>query len=51
MGRSTPMDHAAAERIGAAANDNPQSATALSGFDGRAEAAANRNDPYDDYDE
>lgn len=50
MGRSAPMDHAAADRIGAAAARDPQSPTAQSGFDGRAEAAADRNDPYDDYD-
>ncbi len=46
-----PMDHAAAGRIGAAADRDPQSPTAQSGFDERAEAAADRNDPYDDYDE
>lgn len=53
MGRPTPMDHAAASRISAAAVDNPASPTALSGFDERAVAAADRNDPYgyyDDYD-
>jgi hypothetical protein len=43
------MDHAAAERISAAADRDPQSPTAQSGFDERAEAAADRNDPYDDY--
>ena len=55
MGRSTPMDHAAADRISAAADRDPQSPTAQSGFDDRAEAAADRNDPscddYDDYDD
>jgi hypothetical protein len=52
MGRSTPMTHAAADRIGAAADRDPQSPTAQSGFDDRAEAAADRNDPsYDDYDD
>ena len=51
MGRSTPMDHAAADRIGTAADRDPQSPTAQSGFDQRAEAAADRNDPYDDYDD
>ncbi|MGH3247005.1 MAG: hypothetical protein ACRDOI_12435 [Trebonia sp.] len=53
MGRPTPMDHAAASRISAAAAGNPASPTAQSGFDERAVAAGNRNDPYDhdeDYD-
>ncbi len=50
MGRSTPMDHAAADRISAAADRDPQSPTAQSGFDEPAESAADRNDPYDDYD-
>ena len=36
MGRSTPMDHAAADRIGAAADRDPQSPTARAGFDERA---------------
>jgi hypothetical protein len=40
-----------ADRIGAAADRDPESPTAQSGFDERAEAAADRNDPYDDYDE
>jgi hypothetical protein len=36
----------------AAADRAPQGPTAQSGFDGRAEAAADRNDPpYDDYDD
>ncbi|MFC8047967.1 hypothetical protein [Nocardia sp. NPDC057353] len=49
---STPMDHDAADRIGAAAERDPDSATAQSGFDDRAAAAADRNDPswYDGYD-
>jgi hypothetical protein len=52
MGRSTPMTHAAAYRIGAAADRDPQGPTAQSGFDDRTEAAADRNDPsYDDYDD
>lgn len=47
-----PDDHAAADRIGAAADRDPQGPTAQSGFDDRAEAAADRNDPsYDDYDD
>jgi hypothetical protein len=49
MGRSAPMDHAAAGRIGAAAGCDPQSPTAQSGFGGRAGAVADRNDPYDDH--
>lgn len=49
MGRETPMDREAADRIGAAAEQDPQSATAVSGFDERADAAAERNDP-DSYD-
>lgn len=52
MGRHTPMSHAAADRIGAAAARDPQGPTAQSGFDDRAEAAADRNDrSYDDYDD
>ena len=51
MGRSTPMGHAAAGRISAAADRDPQGPTARDGFDERAEAAADRNDPYDDYDD
>jgi hypothetical protein len=36
----------------AAADRDPQDPTAQSGFDDRAEAAADRNDPsYDDYDD
>jgi hypothetical protein len=36
----------------AAADRDPQGPTAQSGFDDRAEAAADRNDPpYDDYDD
>ena len=53
MGRPARMDHTAASRISAAAADNPASPTAQSGFDERAVAAADRNDPYDhddDYD-
>lgn len=45
------MDHEAAERIGEAAERDPGSVTAQSGFDDRAAAAADRDDPgYDDYD-
>ena len=54
MGRSTPMDHEAADRIGAAADRDPDSATASSGFDDRADVAADRNEPDssdDDWDD
>ena len=52
MGRPPPMDHTAASRISAAAADDPASPTAQSGFDERAMAAADCNDPYDyDYDD
>jgi hypothetical protein len=45
MGRGhTPMDHDAADRIAAAADRDPDSATAQSGFDDRAQDAADRND-------
>ena len=46
MGRGdpTPMDHEAADRISAAAERDPQSPTAESGFDERAQDAADRND-------
>jgi hypothetical protein len=47
MGR-TPMDHDAADRISAAAQRDPDSPTAQSGFDQRAEAAADRNEDDDD---
>lgn len=46
-----PMDHDAAARISEAAGRDPESPTAQSGFDERAEAAADRNDPYDDEDD
>ena len=44
------MEHESADRIGAAADRDPSSATAGSGFEDRADAAADRNDPdpYDD---
>lgn len=38
------MDHQAADRISAAAERDPESATAQSGFDERAQNAADRND-------
>jgi hypothetical protein len=47
MGR-TPMDHGAADRISAAAGRDPNSPTAQSGFDDRAQAAADRNDDDDE---
>lgn len=43
MGR-TPMDHEAADRISAAADRDPGSDTGQSGFDDRAQDAADRND-------
>ncbi len=50
MGRgdSTPMDHEAADRMSAAAEREPDSATAQSGFDDRAQHAADRNEADDD---
>lgn len=48
MDRSTPMDHEAADRIAEAAARDPDSATAQSGFDERAQDAADRNDPDDE---
>lgn len=47
---STPMDREAADRIGDAAARDPESSTAVSGFDERAADAAERNEP-DPYDE
>ncbi|MGW0252499.1 hypothetical protein ACWDYH_38330 [Nocardia goodfellowii] len=41
------MDHDAADRIGAAAERDPSSDTATSGFADRAEAAADRNQDDD----
>jgi hypothetical protein len=43
MGR-TPMDHDAAARIAAAAERDPASPTAQSGFSQRADDAADRNE-------
>jgi hypothetical protein len=52
MERSTPMDHEASDRISATADRDPDSLTATTGFNERAEAAAERNDPsFDEYDE
>ncbi|CAM5333611.1 hypothetical protein SALBM135S_09597 [Streptomyces alboniger] len=42
------MDREAADRIEAAAARDPDSDTAVSGFDDRAAAAAAANDPQDD---
>ena len=49
MAGPTPMDHESADRISNAAAADPGSDTARSGFDDRAQDAADRNDP-DDYD-
>ncbi|MFD4177206.1 hypothetical protein [Streptomyces anulatus] len=46
---STPMDRESADRIASAAERDPESATAVSGFDERAADAAERNEPEDDY--
>lgn len=50
MSKSSPMDREAADRISAAAERDPGSDTAQSGFDERADAAAvrNENDDHDD---
>ncbi|HEY3691112.1 MAG TPA: hypothetical protein VGL46_12535 [Pseudonocardiaceae bacterium] len=48
MGRETPMDRESADRISAAADRDPTSPTATSGFDDRAQAAADRNDDHDE---
>ena len=44
MPKETPRDREAADRIAAAAERDPQSPTATSGFDERADAAAERNE-------
>ncbi|MGW5739651.1 MULTISPECIES: hypothetical protein [Streptomyces] len=44
MGRETPMDREAADRIEAAACRDPESPTAVSGFDERAADAADRSE-------
>ncbi|WP_158230439.1 hypothetical protein [Pseudofrankia asymbiotica] len=48
MGKSTPMDHEAADRISEAAWREPCSDTAQSGFDVRAQEAADRNEQDDE---
>ncbi len=48
MGKSTPMDHEAADRISSAAERDPDSPTAQSGFDERAQDAADRNEEEDE---
>lgn len=48
MAAPTPMDREAADRISAAAAAQPDSDTARSGFDDRAQDAAERNDPDDE---
>jgi len=50
MAGSGPVDHEAADRIGAAADRDTDSPTAQSGFDERAQEAADRNDAQDPYD-
>ena len=44
MPKETPMDREAADRIAAAADRDQRSPTATSGFDERADAAAQRNE-------
>ncbi|WP_143267179.1 hypothetical protein [Amycolatopsis thailandensis] len=48
MSKDTPMDHESAARISAAADRDPSSPTATSGFDERAQAAADRNEDEDE---
>ncbi len=49
MGKGgTPMDRESADRIGAAADRDPESPTSTSGFDDRADAAADRNEAGDE---
>ncbi|WP_328397887.1 hypothetical protein [Nocardia sp. NBC_00416] len=50
MGSREWMDRESADRIGAAAERDPSSPTATSGFADRAEAAADRNQDDDDDD-
>jgi hypothetical protein len=44
------MDHESADRISAAARRDPDSPTATSGFDDRAQQAAGRDDAEEPYD-
>ncbi len=48
MGKPTPMDREAADRISRAAWDNPDSPTAQSEFPDRAQDAADRNEGDDE---
>ncbi|MCM3920254.1 hypothetical protein ND748_00935 [Frankia sp. AiPs1] len=48
MGKPTPMDREAADRIRRAAWDNPDSATVGSGWDVRAQDAADKNEDEKD---
>ena len=48
MARYKPMDRQAADRISAAADRDPESPTAISGFDDRAQQAADCNDRPED---
>jgi hypothetical protein len=50
MGRHTEMDKGAAGRIQSAAARDPESDTARSGFDARAQSAANRHQNEDERD-
>ncbi len=51
MEKSTPMDREAADRISGAAERDPDSPTAQSGFDERAQDAAERNNTDGEDDE
>ncbi len=53
MGKPTPMDRESADRIGRAAWNDPISPTTQSGWDKRAQSAAERNegDEEDEEDE
>lgn len=48
MGKPTRMDHESADRISDAADRDPNSPTARSGFDERAQKAADRNEAEED---
>jgi hypothetical protein len=47
MGKNTEMDKEAASRIQSAAARDPESDTAQSGFDSRAQSAADRHEAED----
>ncbi|WP_161934730.1 hypothetical protein [Frankia sp. R43] len=46
MGKPTPMDREAADRISRTAWERPDSYTTRSGWDGRAQGAADKNEGY-----